>query len=90
MRENVAIVATFGFNGYITSFARLPHCGNCAATVAIMKGYYYMKTTTKESCKDCKYFKKGVCVHPYSENCNYCELWTPEWFEPYDEKDVIL
>lgn len=36
MRENVATVATFGFNGYITSFARLPHCGNCAATVAII------------------------------------------------------
>jgi RimJ/RimL family protein N-acetyltransferase len=63
MRENVATVATFGFNGYITSFARLPQCGNCAATVAIMKGYYYMKTTTKESCKDCKYFKNNMSLY---------------------------
>lgn len=36
-------------------------------------------------CVDCKYFKDLKCIHEHAMHCKYCELWTPKWFDTYNQ-----
>ena len=38
----------------------------------------------REDGKDCKYFCDGDCNHPYKGECQHNELWTPNWFDAFE------
>ena len=34
----------------------------------------------KQECLNCRYCVENSCIHPHSEHCKHCELWTPKWY----------